>query len=460
VSDNLFENIWNLHVVEQADEENYLLAIDRCYLHDLSGTQAMAMLFRNRRRPMSRARCFGMPDHSLSSKPGRTVKDSPISRKLMPLFNLGTALFGIRQFGMNDRRQGIVHVIGPETGLSLPGMTIVCGDSHTCTHGALGALSWGVGTSELYHAVATQTLMVKKPKTLKIELTGKRRENVGPMDIILSVIASKGVDFGIGYAVEYCGPVIREMEMEERMTLCNLTVELGSEYGLVSPDEKTLAYIEGREFAPKGEVLAAFRAHCEAIASTEHSVFDKTVTIDIGGVERQISWGITPAHTISVTGNVPAERDAESEKDRASFAEAYAYMDIEPARPIRGLAVNQVFIGSCSNGRISNIRQVAALVKGKHAAPGVTAWVVPGSQQVKRQAAEEGLDAAIRDAGFLWGEPCCSLCGGCNGERVPKGHRCVSTTNRNFIGRQGPGARTHLAAPYTAVMAALNGYIS
>ncbi len=459
MGNNLFENLWEMHTVEQLDPNNYLIAVDRCYLHDLSGPPAMLMLAKAAKRPMNRAHVFAIPDHTLSTGPGRTKKDSPVSAKLLPLFSLGSRLFGIRMFGLDDARQGIVHVTGPETGLSLPGMTIVCGDSHTCTHGALGALAWGVGSSELYHVLATQCLIVKKPGTMRIELTGELGENVGPMDIILNIIAEKGVDFGIGYAVEYTGEVIAKMDMEQRMTLCNLTVELGSEYGLISPDETTFEYIEGREFAPKGAGMEALKAHCRKVASTAGSTFEKSVTVDVSGIGRQVSWGITPAHTVSVDGEIPAADGAMTEKDRRSFEEAYDYMDMTPGRPIKGTAVQQVFIGSCSNGRLSNIKQVAELVEGRHVAKGVTAWVVPGSMQVKRQAEKQGLDVIIKKAGFVWGEPCCSLCGGCNGERVPEGHRCVSTTNRNFIGRQGPGARTHLASPYTAVMSALSGSI-
>lgn len=456
---NLFENLWELHTVERLDDNNYLLAVDRCYLHDLSGPSAMLMLLKAGKRPMSRTNVFAIPDHTLSTKPGRTRRDSSVSAKLLPLFSLGSCVLGLHRFGLKDPRQGIVHVVGPETGLSLPGMTIVCGDSHTCTHGALGALAWGVGSSELYHVLATQCLIVKKPKTMRIELVGKLRENVGPMDVILYVIATRGVDFGIGYAVEYTGEVILSMDMEQRMTLCNLTVELGSEYGLISPDEQTFDYIKGREYAPRGAQMEKLIAHCRGIASTPDSTFDRSVTIDVSSIGRQVSWGITPAHTVCVDDTVPSPDPSMREKDRRSFEEAYGYMALAAGQPIKGMPVQQVFIGSCSNGRLSNIKQVAELVRGGHVADGVTAWVVPGSQQVKREAEKLGIDEAIRSAGFLWGESCCSLCGGCNGERVPAGHRCVSTTNRNFIGRQGPGARTHLASPYTAVMAALSGKI-
>ena len=456
---NLFENLWKLHTIEQLDDNNYLLAIDRCYLHDLSGPSALGMLTKADIQPIRNTAIFAISDHTLSSKPGRKVSDSPISAKLVPLFTEGCSKLGIRMFGLEDERQGIVHVTGPELGLSLPGMTIVCGDSHTCTHGALGALSWGVGSSELYHVLATQSLLIKRPKTMRIELTGIPGRTIEPMDIILYIIAQYGVNYGIGYAIEYTGEVIRHMEMEQRMTLCNLTVELGSEYGLISPDEKTLNYIHGREYSPISKNMQALKTHCSEIASVTDSVFDKTIKVDVSKIGRQVSWGITPAHTIQVSGTVPSSANSDSKIDPCSLEEAYSYMDLTAGQKIEGTQIQQVFIGSCSNGRISNIKQVAEMVEGKKVAKGVTAWVVPGSQQVKREAEALGLDKIIIDAGFVWGEPCCSLCGGCNGERVAKGHRCVSTTNRNFIGRQGPGARTHLASPYTAVMAALSGII-
>ena len=459
MSKPIFEKLWDLHTIKTIDEDNALMAIDRCYLHDLSGPQAMLMLLKGRHRPLNKQKVFAIPDHTISSKPGRTVGDSPISKKLYPLFYVGSKLFGIKLFGLKDSRQGIVHVVGPETGLSLPGMTITCGDSHTCTHGALGALSWGVGSSELYHVLATQALKVTRPKTMQIELSGLLKENVGPMDIILHMIAEKGVDFGIGYAVEYTGPVIWNMDMEERMTLCNLTVELGSEYGIISPDEKTLKYLENREYSPKGSEWEALKEHCTEIASAPDAVFDKSVAIDVSSIERQVSWGITPGHTIAVSSEIPNISDDADEKDKRSYEEAYGYMELVSGQKISGTPIQRVFIGSCSNGRLSNIREVAKLVNGKKVAADVEAWVVPGSQEVKRKAEAEGLVKIITDAGFVWGEPCCSLCGGCNGEKVAGGHRCVSTTNRNFIGRQGQGARTHLASPYTAVQAAINGQI-
>lgn len=450
----LFQKLWDLHTIRDMGEGNYLIAIDRCFLHDLSGPAALGMLQKSQRMAWDPGRVFATPDHLILSSPGRTEEMSPLSAKSMPMFRMGCKGYRIPLFDMTSPEQGIVHVVGPEQGLSLPGMTIVCGDSHTCTHGALGALAWGVGTSELYHVLATQTLMVKKPKAMFIELSGQLADDVGPMDVMLHLISKLGVDFGIGYAVEYGGELIRSMEMEDRMTLCNLTVEMGSEYALISPDEKTMAYVKGRPYAPAGENWEAFENHARSLASSAESEFDKCIQIDVSGIKRYVSWGITPAHSVGIDEAVPG---TDGLGDACSYNEAYHYMDVEPGQPLKGLPIDRVFIGSCSNGRLTNIRRVAELVKDKHVAEGVEAWVVPGSQPVKRAAEAEGLDVILKSAGFIWGEPSCSLCGGCNGERVAPGKRCVSTTNRNFIGRQGPGARTHLASPITAAMAALSG---
>jgi 3-isopropylmalate/(R)-2-methylmalate dehydratase large subunit len=458
-ADCLFEKIWNLHIVEQLDGEDYLLAVDRCFLHDLSGPGALRSLVQNGLAPYDKNRVIAVPDHTVSAKPCRTEEDSPISRQLLPPFRAMCAKYGITLFDLTSEYQGIVHVIGPELGLSLPGMTIVCGDSHTCTHGALGALAWGIGTSELYHVLATQTVVLSKPKTMRVAIEGKPAGGTGPMDIILHVISKLGTDFANGYAVEYTGEVIRGFGMEDRMTICNLSVEFGSEYGLISPDEKTIAYIKDRPCSPTGAMLVSLAAHCREIASTCDSVYDRDITIDVTGIERQVSWGITPAQTIGINEHIPAENLAESPKGKMSFSQAYDYMAVRPGAKVAGLKVDKVFIGACANGRLSNIREVAALVEGKKVAPGVDAWVVPGSQQVKKETEKLGLDKIIKEAGFVWGEPACSLCGGSNGEKLQSGQRSVSTTNRNFIGRQGPGARTHLASPRTAALSALSGVI-
>lgn len=456
---NLFDNIWELHTIEQNDSSSSWLSIDRCYIHDLNSPYVFKLVDNSGLNVWEKQRVLGIPDHSLSSRPGRTGEDTKASKTFMSNLRSKCTQYGVDFFEPNSPEQGIVHVVGPDLGLSLPGMTIVCGDSHTCTHGAIGALAWGIGTSEHYHVLCTQTLNVKKPKSMRISVEGTLGEDVGPMDIILFIIAKYGADFANGYAVEFSGSVIHAMDMDGRMTICNLCVELGTEYGLISPDEKTFAYLASRKYAPSGEMFEQMVSHCKEIASTPESVFDKEIAVDVTGLDRQVSWGISPAHTIGIHGVVPDLSQALSEKDRKGFAEAYAYMDFKANDAIAGVAVDRVFIGSCSNGRLSNIKLVAELVKGKKVAEHVEAWIVPGSQQVKKDAEALGLDTILKEAGFLWGEPGCALCSGSNGESIPAGKRCVSTTNRNFIGRQGKGARTHLSSPYTAALAAICGKI-
>lgn len=452
----IFEKIWDIHVIEHLPDGNDLLHIDRCYAHDLSGTMAYRMMKKQGYKPLNPALTISVPDHTLASKAGRTSDDTPISRSFIPAFEMLSKEMGIRMFGLNDPRQGVVHVVGPETGVSLPGLTAVCGDSHTCTHGALGMMAWGIGVSELYHVVTTQSILARKPKLMRIRLEGTRSPDVAAMDVILFLIARNGAGFCTGYAVEFAGPAIAKMEIEERMTICNLTVEMGSEYAIMNPDDKTFAYIEGREFAPRGQMMEQLVRHARQLCTDEDAVFDLDITIDIATVRPQISWGISPEQTIGIEETIPG-MDVVAQDE--SLKKALAYMGFEPGQRLLGIPIQRVFIGSCSNGRLSNLLQVAEVVAGKHVAAGVEAWIVPGSQPVKCEAERLGLDRIFRTAGFLWGEPGCSLCGGCNGERVEPLHRCVSTTNRNFIGRQGPQSRTHLASPVTAALAALHGRI-
>ena len=452
----IFEKIWDAHVVEHLEDGSDLLHIDRCYGHDLSGTMAYRMMKKNGYKPFHPALTVSIPDHTLASCPGRTIASSPVSEAYMPAFRQLSEEMGIRMFDLGDPRQGVVHVVGPETGLSLPGITAVCGDSHTCTHGAMGAMTWGVGTSELYHAVTTQTVVARKPKLMRLQLEGTPGPAVEAMDIILYLIARFGAGFGAGYAVEYSGGAIGEMEIEDRMTICNLTVEMGSEYAIIAPDDKTLTYLDGREFTPKGELFQKLKEYAKTLKTDEGAEFDVDMTVDISRVTPQISWGMSPEQTISLTGCIPA---APVHGKEDAFRKALDYMNFQSGTSMLGLPVQRVFIGSCSNGRLSNLQRVAQVVQGKHVAIGVEAWIVPGSMEVKRQAETLGLHQVFQEAGFLWGEPGCSLCGGCNGERVAPGHRCVSTTNRNFMGRQGPKSRTHLASPTTAAMAAITGAI-
>lgn len=456
VSKTLFEKLWDLHTVEVQEGDSYLIHIDRCYLHDLSGPLALSMLQKSSLPPHNSDLAIGTLDHTLCSRPSRTIEDSFASKAFVPMFREGCRQNSIQLFDLDHPLQGIVHVIGPETGLTLPGMTIVCGDSHTCTHGALGALAWGVGTTDLYHALATQTLLIRKPKTLRINIEGIPSPAAEPMDIILHLIATLGTNFGVGYAVEYAGSAISAMEMEGRMTICNLTVEMGADFVLISPDQKTIDYVKATQFAPTGDVLAKLISHALDSATDEGAVFDNEITVNIDELRPQVSWGITPAHVVDVDGKIP-----ELQSDQSDIQQkALAYMDFNIGQQLIGTPVDRVFIGSCANGRLSNLKKVAEIVRGKKVAEGVEAWVIPGSQSVKRAAENLGLHSIISDAGMMWGEPGCSLCAGSSGEQVGPGRRCVSSTNRNFVGRQGPMARTHLASPSTAAWAAVNGVIS
>ena len=456
---SLFDKLWESHVISHLSGGNDLLAIDRIYLHDLCGTFAFQCLDSSGHRVASPERVYATPDHTLASKPCRTDAGSEMSALIMPAFRKGCKKYGVTLYDIGDPRQGIVHITGPDCGLSLPGMTIACGDSHTCTHGALGTLAMGVGTNQVYHALATSCLIAKRPKTMEICLEGICRNDIDAMDIILYILSVYGNTFGAGYAIEYTGSAIRNMPVEERFTICNLTIESGAEYCLISPDANTLEYLKGREHAPGKEDWGSFAAYCEQIATTAQSVFDRKLVVDVGRIERQISWGVNPAHTIAVTDTIPDADHDVSESAAESYRKAYEYMNLQPGTAIRGTKIDQVFIGSCANGCLSTIRKVAEVAAGKKVRPGIRAQIVPGSERVKREAERLGLDRVLIEAGFIWGEPCCSLCVGSNGETVEAGKRCVSTTNRNFIGRQGRGARTHIASARTAALAALTGEI-
>lgn len=455
----LFDKLWDMHVVDHAGDGMDLLAIDRIFLHDLCGAFSFQMLDDHGYGVMRPQSVIASPDHTLSSRPDRTGEDSAECRSVLPRLRRGCEKYGVKLFDVNDPGQGIVHIIGPEQGFSLPGMTLLCGDSHTCTHGAMGALAFGVGTSEVYHALATSCLLLKRPKTMRLYIAGERGPGVGPMDMILSIIAAQGVSRGAGFAVEYCGPVVEEMPMDERFALCNLTIEMGAEYALIAPDDTTIAYLRERPSAPKGKALEQLAAHCRDIRTDPDAAFDDSIHVDITGLERQITWGINPGQAVSVRGAVPTLPPNAPEKASLDHEKALAYMELQAGDALHGLPIQHVFIGSCSNGRLSHMKAAAAVLAGRHVAPGVSCLVVPGSERVKREAEALGLHKIFLDAGCVWGAPGCSLCCGSNGEVIPPGERCVSTTNRNFIGRQGRGARTHLASPVTAALAAVSGVI-
>ncbi len=455
----LFDKIWNRHLVANLGPGVDLLHVDRHLIHE-GGGPAFRSLAKKGYTVRNPELTFATADHAVSTVPGRMDDTTERSLQWVPALRAGCAQAGIRFFDLNDAEQGIVHVIGPELGLTLPGLLLVCGDSHTCTHGALGALAWGIGSSELEHVLATQTIIQHRPKTMRITCDGALGRGVQPKDLILSIISTIGAAAGSGYAVEFAGAAIRALSMEGRMTLCNMAIELGAKFGQVAPDDTTLEYVAGRPFAPHGEVWDAAVVDWKMLASDAQATFDAEIPIDASLIAPQISWGTSPEHTVSIDGLVPDPAQAATDEARKSMQAALQYVDLQPGTRLEGLRIDRVFIGSCTNSRISDLRAAAGIVKGQRVAAHVTAWVVPGSQAVKRQAEAEGLDQVFRQAGVAWREPGCSLCVAWNGESVAPGERCVSTSNRNFVGRQGPQSRTHLASPAMAAAAAITGQIT
>ena len=456
----LFEKCWAPHVVADLGGGYALLHVDRNLLHDLSGGRALADMEDRGIAPHSPGLNFAVADHAVSSAPGRTASSTPISAKLAPALQRRAEAAGMRYFDVDDPEQGIVHVIGPELGLTLPGLLITCGDSHTSTHGGLGALAFGVGASEVGHVLATQCTIQKTPRTMRVSFDGQLARGVTPKDMILHLIGTVGTAAGDGHAVEYAGSAIRSLGIEGRLTVCNMSIEFGAKMGQIAPDDTTYDYIAGRRFAPKGKVWDAALAHWRSLPTEDGAEFDREITIDAALIEPQITWGTSPEHTTGIGGRVPDPTSAPDASRRTAWAEALDYMGLTPGAALEGLPVDHVFIGSCTNGRLSDLRAAAAVVRGRKVAQGTTAWVVAGSQAVKRAAEAEGLDTVFREAGFQWREPGCSQCVAANGETVAPGARSVSTTNRNFVGRQGPKARTHLASPEMAAAAAVSGRIT
>lgn len=460
MANTLFDKVWEAHQIAALAGNVSLLHVDRHLLHELTGSAAIKQLEKRGVAIRDPGLTFATLDHVISTKPGRTTGDEGWSTVMVDTLREQTTRMKIQRFDIEDGRQGIVHVIGPEMGLTLPGLVIVCGDSHTCTHGAFGAIAWGIGSSELVHVLATQTIRQRRPKTMRVNFNGTPSEGVAAKDLILYLIGVLGTSAGIGYAVEFAGPAIRQLDMEGRMTLCNLSIELGAKMGMIAPDEVTFAYLQGLEFAPRGEQFDLAVDSWKLLASGADAVFDKEVDIDVAAVKPQVTWGTSPEHAASIDATVP---DPAAESDlarRASLEGALAYMQLEAGQPIDQIPIDHVFIGSCANSRLSDLQSAARVVKGRRIAPNVTGWVVPGSLKVKRQAESEGLDRIFLDAGFEWREPGCSMCVGANGDLVGPGQRCVSTSNRNFVGRQGPGALTHLASPAVAAASAIAGTIA
>ena len=455
----LLDKLWDIHVVDALEDGADLLHVDRILLHDLSGANAIEDLQERGLAVANPNLIFATPDHAVSTAPGRGDGEGSRARKVV-ILREGSRAQGIRYYDVNEPGQGIVHVIGPEQGITLPGVTLVCGDSHTCTHGGLGALAWGVGSSELAHAMVTQTSVQRRPQRMRVGFEGRISDGVEPKDLVLHLIGRIGAGGGNGYAVEYAGSAIRGMSIEGRMTVCNLSIELGARFGLVAPDDTTYEYVAGREFAPAGEAWDHALAHWQDLYSDDGAVFDHEVAIDAAQIAPQVTWGTSPEDVIAIDGRIPDPQSVDDPHRRASMAGALEYMALEPGRAIAGTPIQWVFVGSCTNARLSDLREAAGIARGRNVATGVTAWVVPGSQAVKRDAEAEGLDRIFREAGFDWREPGCAMCVAANGEQVGPGERCVSTTNRNFIGRQGPRARTHLASPKTAVASAIAGCIA
>ncbi|MCU0805072.1 MAG: 3-isopropylmalate dehydratase large subunit [Burkholderiales bacterium] len=455
----LFDKLWDDHVVADLGDGVALLHVDRHLLHDLGSSSAFHDLERRGLVLRNPELHFATADHVVSSATGRTGGVADWADRHIAGLREGCRRWGVRLADVTDATQGIVHVVAPELGISQPGMLVVCGDSHASTNGALGALAWGIGTSELVHVMATQTVLARRPQRMRITFDGRLSRGVEPKDLALALIGRIGAAGGRGYAVEYAGEAVRAMSMDGRMTLCNLTIELGGRIGLVGPDDATFGYLEGRPFAPRGahweRALDAWRA----LPTDADAVFDHEVAFDAGAVTPQITWGTSPAHTIGLGERIPDPAACADPSERQAMTAALDYMGLAPGRPVAGTRIDRVFIGSCTNSRLSDLERAAAVVRGRRVAPGVVAWVVPGSQLVKRAAEARGLDRAFREAGFEWREPGCSLCVGANGDMVAPGERCVSTSNRNFVGRQGPGARTHLASPAVAAACALAGEI-
>ncbi|GJH17054.1 3-isopropylmalate dehydratase large subunit [Caballeronia novacaledonica] len=457
----LFDKLWDSHAIAHLAGGIDLLQVDRHLMHELTGVEAVRVLERRGLQVDSPALTFATLDHVISTMPGRSAGDADWSTEMVDAMRTQMTHHAIPIFDIgNDGRQGIVHVIGPELGLSLPGTSIVCADSHTCTHGAMGALAFGIGSTEVVHVLATQTIRQKRPKTMRVRFDGRVREGVSAKDMILYVIGRIGAAGGTGYAVEYAGDAIEELSMEGRLTLCNLSIELGAKFGLIAPDETTFAYLRDKPYAPRGAQFDAALADWKALATDEGAHFDREVIVDASAIREQVTWGTSPEHVIALDDTIPDPASLADESRRQAAQDAIDYMGVRAGQHLDELAVDRVFIGSCTNSRIEDLRTAARIVDGRHVAGNVKAWVVPGSLTVARQAHEEGLDDIFRAAGFEWREPGCSMCVGANGDVVGRGERCVSTSNRNFIGRQGPGARTHLASPAVAAASAIAGHIA
>jgi 3-isopropylmalate/(R)-2-methylmalate dehydratase large subunit len=456
----LFDKVWDAHVVERLEDGTCVLYIDRHLVHEVTSPQAFEGLRLAGRRVRRPEATIAVVDHNVPTSDRRGGIKEADSRLQVETLERNVAEFGIPYFPVLSQRQGIVHIIGPEQGISLPGMTIVCGDSHTSTHGALGALAFGIGTSEVEHVLATQTLLQKPAKNMLVEVSGTLPLGVTAKDVMLAIIGKIGTAGGTGHVIEYAGEVIRGLDMAGRMTICNMSIEAGARAGMVAPDETTFAYIKGRPFAPADEAFEQAVAYWRTLPSDPGARYDRVVQLDGAAIAPMVTWGTNPEAVVPITGEVPDPASFADEAQRTQANRMLEYMGLAPGQKLAELPVDVVFIGSCTNGRIEDIRAAAQVVRGRHVAPGVRAMVVPGSGVVKAQAEREGLDRVLTEAGFEWREAGCSMCLGMNPDKLTAGQRCASTSNRNFEGRQGPGGRTHLLSPAMAAAAAVTGRLA
>ena len=454
----LFEKIWDKHLIASIDAETNLLFIDMHLVHEVTSPQAFDSLRISNRKVKFPELTLATVDHGVpTSNRALGIKD-PLSKKQIDALEDNCKEFGVTIYGVNDPRQGIVHVIGPEQGITQPGMTIVCGDSHTATHGAFGALAFGIGTSEVEHVLATQTLAMNKPKTMKVEVVGELNETITPKDVILGIIRKIGTGGGAGHVIEYSGDAIKKMSMENRMTICNMSIEGGARAGMIAPDEITYEYLKNKNFAPKNDDWEKAINEWKELYSDDDAEFDKTIKINVNDLKPSISWGTNPSQVIFIDEVIPSPNSFQNEADKEAAERALEYMDLKPGQKFDDISLDRVFIGSCTNGRLEDLRAAAKVIEGKKVHENINAMVVPGSTLVKKQAEEEGLDEIFINAGFDWREAGCSMCLGMNPDILQPGERCASTSNRNYEGRQGVGGRTHLVSPQMAAAAAINGY--
>jgi len=455
----LYDKVWDAHVVHQQEDGTVLLYIDRHLVHEVTSPQAFEGLQLAGRKPWRTNSMLAVADHNVPTTNRANGIDDPVSRLQIETLDANCETFGVTEFKMNDLRQGIVHVIGPEQGATLPGMTVVCGDSHTSTHGAFGALAFGIGTSEVEHVMATQTLLQKKARNMLVSVDGQVGPGVTAKDIVLAIIGKIGTAGGTGCTIEFAGDAIRTLSMEGRMSVCNMSIEAGARAGMIAVDDTTIEYLKNRPFSPKGEHWDMAEAAWRELKSDDDAHFDEVVHLDAASIEPQVSWGTSPEMVTSVNGAVPDPAADEYAQKREGYSRALEYMDLQPETPIAEIKLDRVFIGSCTNSRIEDLRAAASVIKDRKVADSVKqAMVVPGSGLVKRQAEEEGLDEIFIQAGFEWREPGCSMCLAMNADRLEPGERCASTSNRNFEGRQGQGGRTHLVSPAMAAAAAIAGH--